>query len=65
MSRRGRRVELPLSVIEEAELRRLVYRAYALRDGDSKAYREAIAAIEDWYVETLPDRLARAGGRPR
>lgn len=54
-----RRVELPLSAIEEAEVRRLVYRAYALRHGNPEAYTEALQAIEDWYYETLPDRLRR------
>ena len=56
---RGRRVELPLSRLEEAELRRLVYRAYGLRKRDSEAYREALEAIETWWVETLPDRIRR------
>ena len=60
---RRRRVELPLGAREEAELRRLVYRAFALRDGEPEAYRAALQAIEDWHVETLPDRLVRFEGR--
>lgn len=71
MKPRRRRIELPLSAVEEAELRRLVYAAFALRGKDG--YAEAIDAIETWYVETLPDRLrrmeegdrARSPGRPR
>ena len=62
---RRRRVELPLRRgVEEAELRRLVYRAFALRDGDPEAYRAALQAIEDWYVETLA-RPARSVLRAR
>lgn len=60
MRRTTRRSPLPLSALEEAELRRLVFRAFALRHGDPDAYREALEAIEDWHVETLPDRLRRA-----
>jgi hypothetical protein len=60
---RRRRVELPLSALDEAELRRLVYRAFALRHGDPDAYREALQAIEDWHYETLPDRLRRVQRR--
>lgn len=48
---------ISLSPLEEAELQRLVYRAFALREQDG--YREALEAIETWHVETLPDRLAR------
>ena len=56
--RRGRRqVSLPYSAREEAELRRLVWRAFDLRG--KPGYREAIDAIECWYVETVPDALAR------
>jgi hypothetical protein len=51
--------KLPLSRIEEAELQRLVYRAYAIRNGDPEAYRAALDAIESWWAETLPDRLRR------
>ena len=50
--------KLPLSKLEEAELRRLVFRAYPLRN-QPEAYREALQAIESWFVETLPDRLRR------
>jgi hypothetical protein len=48
--------------LEEAELRRLVYRAWELRGDPERegAYREALEAIEDWYWETLPERLRRA-----
>jgi hypothetical protein len=52
---------LPLSAREEAELRRLVWRAFDLRC--KPEYREALAAVELWYVETLPDVLARLEGR--
>lgn len=48
---------LPMSQVEEAELRRLVYRAFARKDKDG--YREALEAIETWYAETLPDRIER------
>lgn len=61
-ARRNRRIiYLPLSALEEAELRRLVYRAYGLRG--EPGYAEAIDAIEMWYVESLPDCLARLEGR--
>jgi hypothetical protein len=52
----------PFDQIEAAELRRLVYRAFALRGDVARAheYREALEAIETWYVETLPERLRRA-----
>jgi hypothetical protein len=52
----------PLDQIEAAQLRRLVYRAFALRGDAAKAdqYRAALEAIENWYVDTLPDRLRRA-----
>ena len=53
------RYGLPLSRLEEAELRQLVYRAYDLRHGDAGAYHDALRAIEDWHVETLPDRIRR------
>ena len=56
--KRGR-VEPPLSRLEEAELQRLVFRAYALRKGDAAAYHVALEAIETWWAETLPDRLRR------
>jgi hypothetical protein len=53
--------------LEEAELRRLVYRAWELRGDPERedAYREALEAIETWYVETLPARLRRASRRSR
>jgi hypothetical protein len=51
--------DLPLSALEEAQLRKLVYRAFALRNGDPDEYRRALEAIESWHVETLPDRIAR------
>jgi hypothetical protein len=54
-----RRIELPLSALEEAELRALVYAAFAMRHGDPEQYRAALQAIEDWHVETLPDRIRR------
>jgi hypothetical protein len=41
-----KRYKLPLSRLEEAELRRLVYRAYDLRHSDPEAYREALEEIE-------------------
>jgi len=51
------------SDVEEAELRRLVYRAFALRG--KEGYQEALDAIETWWVETAPERLERhaQGGR--
>ena len=62
---RRRRIELPLSRVEEAELRRLVYRAFAVRNGDAEEYRAALQAIEDWHFETLPlaSLAPKAGGR--
>ncbi len=45
------------TAVEEAQLRRLVYRAIELKG--KPGYREAILAIEDWQVETAPERLAR------
>jgi len=54
--------------LEEAELRRLVYRAWELRDKPEKKeeeYEKALRAIEDWYWETLPERLRRAKRRSR
>jgi hypothetical protein len=46
------------SDVEEAQLRRLVYRAYALR-GQEGYEEEALEAIETWWAETAPERLAR------
>jgi hypothetical protein len=46
---------------EQAELRRLVYRAFALRA--NAGYTDALERIESWYVETLPNVLARPEGR--
>jgi hypothetical protein len=43
--------------VEEAQLRRLVYRAFALRG--KPGYEGALRAIEDWQVETAPERLER------
>ncbi len=57
MTRRRRRVVVEFTPREEAELRRLVYRAWALRG--EPGYREALEAIETWYVETLPEALRR------
>jgi hypothetical protein len=51
---------LSFSIREEAELRRLVWRAFDVRG--ELVYAEAIAAIERWYVEALPDVLARMEG---
>jgi hypothetical protein len=45
------------SRVEEAQLRRLVYRAFALRG--KPGFEDALRAIEDWHVETLPERLQR------
>jgi hypothetical protein len=45
------------SQVEEAELRRLVYRAFELQG--KPGYAEALRAIEDWHVETAPERLRR------
>lgn len=50
------------SRVEEAELRRLVYRAFALRD--EPGYREALEAIETWQIETTPERLKRNRAKP-
>lgn len=48
------------SDVEEAELRRLVCRAFKLRDGrDPAAYKAALQAIEDWQIETAPERMRR------
>ena len=58
--RRRRVLTLPFSAREEAELRRLVWHAFDLRG--EPGYREALEAIERWYVETLPDALARLEG---
>ena len=44
------------TAVEEAQLRRLVYRAIELKG--KSGYREAILAIESWQVETAPERLA-------
>ncbi len=46
-----------LTRLEAAQLRRLVYRAYALRG--KPGYEEALEAIETWQVETAPERLDR------
>jgi hypothetical protein len=54
-----RKYELPFSRVEEAQLRVLVFDAYALRDGDPKEYKAGLQKIEDWYWRTLPDRIAR------
>jgi hypothetical protein len=45
------------SEVEEAQLRRLVYRAFDAPDGERSA--DAFRAIEDWQVETAPERLER------
>ena len=52
---------LPFSDAESAELRRLVYQAFDLRE---TAYlRDAVAAICDFSDRTLPDRLERQARR--
>jgi hypothetical protein len=55
------------SEVEEAELRRLVYRAFALRERPrpDRLYRRAVEAIETWQVETAPDRLRRHNAKSR
>jgi hypothetical protein len=46
--------------VEEAQLRRAVYRAFALQRKLSYAEAiEAIEAIETWQAETAPERLER------
>jgi hypothetical protein len=58
ISRRRREVRLlPFSELEEAQLRRLVYQAFDLRDRPYLL--DAVAAIVDWNERTLPDRLLR------
>jgi hypothetical protein len=54
-----RRYELPFSLVDEAQLRVLVFDAYAKRHGDPAEYETALQAIENWYYRTLPDRLRR------
>lgn len=54
---------LRFSIREEAELRRLVWRAFDLRG--EPTYGDALTKIERWYVETLPDRLEESAGTPR
>lgn len=46
------------SALEQAELRRLVFRAHALKEG-KPGYHEALEAIETWDAESLPNRLRR------
>jgi hypothetical protein len=46
-----------LDAVEEAQLRRLVYQAFELRDGPY--FRDACEAIVAWNERTLPDRLER------
>jgi hypothetical protein len=53
------RYELPFSRVEEAQLRVLVFDAFALRNADPAGYAAALQEIEDWYWRTLPDRIAR------
>ena len=57
MSPRKSRTPLPFSELEAAQLRRLVYEAFDLRDGPYLL--DACEAIVDWHVRTLPDRLER------
>lgn len=47
----------PFSDLELAHLLRLVFEAFVLREGGCH---DAVAAIEDWYWRTLPDRAERA-----
>jgi hypothetical protein len=56
-----RLLNLPYSAVEDAQLRALVYVAFDRRG--QPGYHEAIRAIEDWYVQSLPVRLARLEGR--
>jgi hypothetical protein len=48
---------LPFSDLEAAQLRRLVYQAFDLRDGPYAA--DAYQAVVDFHEATLPDRLER------
>ena len=48
---------LPFSDVESAQLRRLVYEAYDLRDGPY--LRDAVEAVVAWHERTIPDRLER------
>jgi hypothetical protein len=48
---------LLFSDVEAAQLRRLVYEAFELRDGPY--LRDAVGAIVDFHERSLPDRLER------
>jgi hypothetical protein len=52
---------LPFSELEDAQLRRLVYQAFDLRE--TPYFRDACEAILDWNDRTLPDRLERRARR--
>lgn len=54
---RRRRITVTFTPREQAELRRLVYRAWALRG--KPGYREALEAIESWHAEVMPEALRR------
>jgi len=51
------RQELPLTAAEDAQLCRLVYQGFDLRE--TPYLRDACEAIVDWHERTLPDRLER------